>query len=145
MSFVPKDATFIPGPGRVFVFGSNLAGIHGAGAAHYAALYCGAVMGIGEGLMPLVSYPETCYAIPTKDEKIRTLPFDQVKKYVETFIQVAWERNDLTFFVTRIGCGLAGFTDYDIAPLFKDAPPNCELPPGWENFEEIYGTKKPQT
>lgn len=144
MTFVPKDAAFFPGPGRVFVFGSNLAGIHGAGAAKYAVHNFGAVMGIGEGLMPTDDHPG-CYGIPTKDEEIRTLSLDQVKQYVDNFIETAWERTDLTFFITRIGCGLAGFTDYDIAPLFKDAPPNCELPPGWENFEENYGTTKPQT
>ncbi len=142
--FVPKDSTFIPGPGRVFVFGSNLAGIHGAGAAHFALRNFGAVWGNGEGLMPNDSDPK-CYGIPTKDEQIKTLELEDIKKYVERFISVAWERRDLTFFVTRIGCGLAGFTDYDIAPLFRDAPPNCELPEGWESFEETYGKQFSQT
>lgn len=145
--FIPKDATFVPGPKRVFVFGSNVEGIHGAGAALTAYKMYGAVWGKGEGFYPNKDNPQS-YGLPTC-EKARTvihpLSFSRVKEHVEIFIQVSWERNDLTFFVTRIGCGLAGFTDYDIAPLFKDAPPNCELPPGWENFEEIYGTKKPQT
>lgn len=133
MQFIPKDATFIPGPGRVFVFGSNLAGIHGAGAALEARKKYGALQTVGEGLLPDEEHPG-CYALPTKDENIRTLPLEQVKKYVDRFIEIAWERTDLKFFVTRIGCGLAGFTDYDIAPLFKYAPPNCELPPGWEDL-----------
>jgi hypothetical protein len=135
--FIPKDSTFVPGPGRIFVFGSNTGGIHGAGAAHAAHKLYGAVWGHGEGLAG------DSYALPTKDEKLRTLSLEQVRENVERFISVAWERRDLVFFVTRIGCGLAGFTDYDIAPLFKDAPPNCELPMGWENFEEVYGRKTP--
>lgn len=136
--FKPVDAPFDPTADQVFVFGSNLAGVHGAGAAAFANQHCGAIMGKGEGLMPNSEVP-LCYGIPTKDEHIQTLPLDHVKYHVEKFIELAWERNDLSFFVTRIGCGLAGFTDYQIAPLFKDAPPNCQLPPGWENFEAEYG------
>jgi hypothetical protein len=137
IQFVPKDSTFIPGPGRIFVFGSNTEGIHGAGAALTARKLYGAVCGRGEGLVG------SSYALPTKDERLRTLSLEQVKWNVERFISLAWERRDLVFFVTRIGCGLAGFTDYDIAPLFKDAPPNCELPTGWENFEAMYGRTAP--
>jgi len=136
--FVPRDLKFEQEPGHVFVFGSNRAGVHGDGAAHFAAQACGAIMGKGEGLMPSSEVP-LCYGIPTKDHQIQTLPLEEVRVHVEKFIELAWERRDLTFFVTRIGCGLAGFTDYQIAPLFKDAPPNCELPPGWERFEEEYG------
>lgn len=136
--FVPRDATFEPEPGHVFVFGSNRAGVHGAGAALYAAQSCGAIMGKGEGLMPSSEVP-LCYGIPTKDHQIQTLPLEEIKVHIDKFIELAWERRDLTFFVTRLGCGLAGFTDYQIAPLFRDAPPNCELPPGWERFEEEYG------
>lgn len=137
-AFVPQDAAYDPNLGQVFVFGSNLAGVHGAGAAAFALQHLGAVMRQGIGLMPNADHPR-CYALPTKDEQIQTLPLEEVRKYVDKFIECAWERNDLSFFVTRIGCGLAGFTDYQIAPMFKDAPPNCQLPPGWENFEEVYG------
>lgn len=139
--FVPKDAVFTSGPGRVFVFGSNTEGIHGAGAASAAYKLYGAVWGKGEGLYPNDETP-TSYGIPTCSgarKIIQPLPFDKVQEYIETFIELAWSRPDLKFFVTRIGCGLAGFTDYDIAPLFEFAPPNCELPPGWQDFEKNYG------
>lgn len=134
--FVPMDSKFEPGPGRVFVFGSNLAGIHGAGAAKTARGY-GAVWGKGEGLMG------NTYAIPTKNGMLNTLPLEEVRSHVSRFVQFAKDNKDLTFFVTRIGCGLAGFTDYDIAPLFKEAPDNCELPIGWRGFEEKYGLFMP--
>lgn len=126
----PIDKVFHPSSGQVFVFGSNLAGVHGAGAAAMAREQLGAIDGYGFGPMPSVEKPR-CYAIPTKDQKIRTLPIENIKPFVEQFIMYAWERTDLEFFVTRIGCGLAGYTDKDIAPLFAFAPPNCVLPHGW--------------
>lgn len=121
----PVDKVFEPRPGHIFVFGSNLAGVHGAGAALTAKQKYGAKMGIGEGLKG------TSYALPTKDHNIQTLSLAEIKKHVDRFILFAWERSDLTFFVTRIGCGLAGYTDEAIGPLFEDAPPNCDLPHGW--------------
>lgn len=124
------DKVFEPGPGRIFVFGSNRAGIHGAGAASYAYRYQGAEWEEGEGL-----YGES-YALPTKGHRLQTLRLEEIKKHVDKFIEFAWERRDLTFFVTRIGCGLAGYSDADIAPMFKDAPPNCELPHGWDRWVE---------
>jgi hypothetical protein len=110
---------------RVFVFGSNLAGRHGKGAAQCARLCHGAVYGQGVGLQGY------SYAIPTKDEHIRTLPVQRIKAHVDTFVQFAKAHPAWTFEVTRIGCGLAGYKDADIAPLFSDAPSNCELPEGW--------------
>ena len=109
----------------IFVFGSNLAGIHGAGAALYARKHHGAILGQGIGLQG------DSYAIPTKDKKIKTLPLEQIKPYVDEFILFAKSHPELTFQVTRIGCGLAGYTDKDISPMFKDAPANCNLPDGW--------------
>jgi len=120
------DKVFEPGPGRIFVFGSNLSGIHGAGAALVAYEQYGAVWGQGIGLYG------SSYAIPTKDLGLRTLPLDSISYYVNCFTLEALNRQDLRFFVTRIGCGLAGYTDDEIAPLFKNAPPNCELPYGWK-------------
>lgn len=111
-------------PRTVFVFGSNLAGRHGKGAALYARQHHGAVYGQGEGLQG------DSYAIPTKDAQIRTLPLDAIAKHVETFLTFARQFN-ANFVVTRIGCGLAGYTDAQIAPMFKDAPANCLLPDGW--------------
>ena len=95
---------------EVFVFGSNLAGMHGAGAAYVAFQKFGAVMGCGVGLRG------QSYAIPTMQGGVET-----IKPYVDDFISFAKSRPDLFFYVTRIGCGIAGFRDKDIAPLFKDA------------------------
>ena len=119
------DKVFVPGPNRIFVFGSNLAGVHGAGAARTAYQEYGAVMGQGLGLQG------HSYAIPTKDEELHTLSLRTIAWYVTQFIDAAKMCPELHFFVTRIGCGLAGYTDAEIAPMFKDAPSNCELPEGW--------------
>ena len=110
---------------KVFCFGSNLAGIHGAGAARFAVENHGARYRQGIG------FQGNSYAIPTKDWYIKTLPLTEIQKHVDTFIQFAKEHPELTFEVTRIGCGLAGYTDYQIAPMFKNAPMNCQLPEGW--------------
>lgn len=109
---------------EIFVFGSNLAGIHGAGAAK-TALKWGAVMGQGEGIQGQT------YAIPTKDARIeRTLNFIKIESYVSNFINFAKANQHLTFLVTEIGCGLAGLVPKEVAPLFKEAVeiPNIHLP-----------------
>ena len=101
---------------QVFVFGSNLSGIHGKGAARMAHQYYNAEWGIGVG------FTGVCYAIPTKDYGIlRTLKLNEIKIYVNDFIETAKQFSDYTFLVTRIGCGLAGYRDEEIATLFKDA------------------------
>lgn len=119
------DKMFVPGPKRVFVFGSNKAGIHGAGAALTAHKMYGAVLGQGEGMQG------SSYAIPTKDEALETLPLFEISDCVSRFLEFARKNYDLSFFVTRIGCGLAGYDDRDIGPMFRGAPSNCELPYGW--------------
>lgn len=110
---------------NIFVFGSNLAGRHGRGAALEARLRHGAVYGVGEGLSG------RSYAIPTKDERLRTRPLPSIKQSVERFMKFAVEHPEMTFQVTRVGCGLAGYHDTDIAPMFAGAPTNCILPEGW--------------
>ncbi|MBQ2539066.1 MAG: hypothetical protein IKK04_09210 [Bacteroidales bacterium] len=107
---------------EIFVFGSNLAGMHGGGAARIALERFGAKMGQGVGLQG------QSYAIPTMQGGVET-----IKPYVDEFIQFAQQHPDLTFLVTRIGCGIAGFTDEEIAPLFEDAHlvANIVLPKGW--------------
>lgn len=110
---------------EVFVFGSNAAGRHGAGAAKFAAQHCGAIYGQGEGLQG------QSYAIPTKNSSIRSLFLTEIAEHVEKFIGFAYKNQHLQFIVSRIGCGLAGFTDEEIAPLFKNAPANCDLPGQW--------------
>lgn len=113
---------------EIFVFGSNLAGIHGAGAALYARKHHGAIYGQGIGRQG------NSYGIPTKDARIITLPLKDIKKYINQFITFAKHNHDMTFNVTRVGCGLAGYTDTDIAPMFKDAPSNCVLPSEWKYY-----------
>jgi hypothetical protein len=76
------------------------------------------------------------FAIPTKDEQLNTLPVNKIEKYVNNFIKYAVLNPDLTFQVTRVGCGLAGYDDTDIAPLFAAAPFNCILPVGWRNISQ---------
>ena len=95
---------------EIFVFGSNLAGAHRGGAARLAYERFGAVWGNGVGLQG------QSYAIPTMQGGVET-----ICPYVDDFIQFAKEHKQFTFLVTRIGCGIAGFRDEDIAPLFKEA------------------------
>jgi hypothetical protein len=97
--------------GEVFVFGSNLSGRHGKGAA-LQALEWGAIIGLGEG-----PYGNT-YAIPTKDNKLKTLPIKDIKACISRFERFAKNHPEKTFLVTEIGCGLAGYMPKDIAPLF---------------------------
>lgn len=106
----------------IFVFGSNLAGRHGKGAALYAKNFHGAKYGVGVGRTG------NSYAIPTKDERIRTLPLAQIAKYVAEFLDYAREHQHLEFEVTKIGCGLAGYSEHEIKPMFSNAPINCHLP-----------------
>ena len=95
---------------EVFVFGSNLHGHHAGGAARVAVMKFGAIWGQGVGLQG------QSYAIPTMQGGVET-----IKPYVDQFIDFAKEHTELFFYVTRIGCGIAGFRDRDIAPLFKEA------------------------
>ena len=107
---------------EVFVFGSNLGGFHAGGAARVALEHFGAVWGQGVGLQG------QSYAIPTMHGGV-----DVIKPYVDEFIAFAREHRELKFLVTPIGCGIAGFTIEQIAPLFADAidDENIILP---ENF-----------
>lgn len=122
----------------VFVFGSNDAGIHGAGAAKYAVQHKGARMGKSYG------HHGDSFAIPTKDEILETLPLDRINDYVRGFIAYARGKRKLKFQVTCIGCGLAGLQSHQIAPMFKDAPKNCYFDEGWRywlgNQHNYWGT-----
>lgn len=113
---------------KCFVFGSNEAGIHGAGAALYAYKKCGAVYGKGYG------HHGDSFAIPTKNEDIQTLPLLMIQGYVTGFIAFAYGKRKLKFMVTRIGCGLAGYTDKQIAPMFEGAPSNCMFDIKWKPY-----------
>jgi len=112
------------GAKEIFVFGSNQSGRHGAGAAK-TALGWGAVWGQAEGMQGRT------YGIPTKDSSVlKTLSIDEIKPYVDRFIEFAKTRPDLSFLVTEVGCGLAGLKPKDVAPLFKAAigQENIHLP-----------------
>lgn len=111
---------------EIFVFGSNLAGRHGAGAAKFAINNHGAKYGKGVGLQG------NSYAIPTKDEQLKPLSLGIIESYVQRFLEFAEWHPELTFNVTKIGCGLAGYKESQIAPMFEAAPSNCHLPFGWE-------------
>lgn len=110
----------------IFVFGSNLAGRHGKGAAKHAVQYCGAIYGQGEGRQG------NSYAIPTKDGRLNTLPLDRIQKHVQDFLKYVETHPEETFELTPIGCGLAGYEPKDIAPLFRDAPSNVIIPQSFE-------------
>lgn len=97
-------------PNEIFVFGSNLDGFHGGGAARIAMERFGAVWGQGVGLQG------QCYAIPTMQGGVET-----IKPYVDEFIAFAGQHPEYKFLVTRIGCGIAGFADEEMAPLFQEA------------------------
>lgn len=119
---VTKDNIF---PNEIFVFGSNIDGLHGGGAAAAASRYFGAIWGKGVGLQG------QSYAIPTIPGTVR-----DIKPYVDEFIQFAKNNTDKVFLVTRVGCGIAGFSVEDMAPLFVDALPveNIILPEEFVNF-----------
>lgn len=124
MKFTPENITEL-GEDEIFVFGSNLAGNHAGGAARIARQKFGAIMGQGVGLQG------QSYAIPTMQGGVET-----IKPYVDEFIEFASNCDQNTFYVTRIGCGIAGFKDEEIAPLFRDALGlyNVRLP---ESFVKI--------
>ncbi|MBD5340101.1 MAG: hypothetical protein HDR94_00840 [Bacteroides sp.] len=124
LKFTPENITKL-GEDEIFVFGSNLEGRHAGGAARVAYDKFGAVWGQGVGLQG------QSYAIPTMQGGVET-----IKPYVDAFINLAREWDQNTFYVTRIGCGIAGFTDEEIAPLFDEARDlyNVRLP---ESFVKI--------
>ncbi len=124
MKFTPKKITSLE-PNEIFVFGSNLRGIHRSGAAKMALERFGAVHGQGVGLQG------NSYAIPTMQGGVET-----IKPYVDEFIAFASRHHELIFYVTKIGCGIAGFKEEEIAPLFADAVTvsNIILP---QSFYEI--------
>ena len=120
-----QDTLIMDTKDMVFVFGSNESGRHGAGAARFAQQFKGAHEGLAFG------FSGQSFAIPTKDKLIRnTLSLGQIQLYVNDFIHMTYfpvesypqlSINNKTFQVTRIGCGLAGLNDADVAPMFKDA------------------------
>lgn len=116
----------------IFVFGSNEKGIHGGGAARVAHQKFGAEYGKGVGIQGNSYAIPTC-AIPTGQPNCE-IPLEKVAGYVRDFIQYAKINPELDFQVTMIGCGLAGWTSEQIAPLFVDAPENCQFDTAWQQW-----------
>ena len=106
---VASDSITQLGDNEIFVFGSNIQGMHGGGAAWYANKHFGAEWGVGEGLTG------STYALPTMEEK------SSLQHAVKNFIACARQHPELTFLVTAVGCGIAGYTAAEVAPLFRDA------------------------
>jgi hypothetical protein len=109
----------------VFVFGSNQAGRHGKGAALWARQHRGAIYGQAWG------HQGNSFAIPTKSATLETLPLGTIRAYVSAFIDYAKKHPELTFQLTPIGCGLAGYQREHIEPMFDGAPTNVLWPPEW--------------
>lgn len=117
---------------KIFVFGSNLLGRHGSGAARYAKQHYGAVYGEGIGRTG------NAYGIPTKYKGLMdpedVIPLVLIQTYVTQFIIYANTHSNLTFELTRIGCGLAGYKDEQIAPMFKGVSKNVIIPEEWKKY-----------
>lgn len=113
---------------KCFVFGSNEEGRHGAGAALHAMIHEGAKWGIGFG------HVGNSFAIPTKNGRLKTLKISAIKHYVGLFLAYAAITPDITYKVSRIGCGLAGYSDEEIAPLFVEATDNCLFDTEWKPY-----------
>jgi len=123
-----QDGTLPPDDGWIFVFGSNMWGRHGKGAARIAVLRYGAQEGVWFGPTG------RAFAIPTKlAPQAAGMSVRAIGEHVERFLKYARERPDVRFWVTAIGCGLAGHQHQHIAPLFATAPANCSLPEPWHN------------
>lgn len=121
---------------KIFVFGSNLAGRHGAGSALEARRNWGAVYGKGVG------FHGQSYAIPTKDQNLKVLSLSEIRWYVKEFIKYARNHKEHNFYLVPIGCGLAGYQPSDIAPMFKRAPPNISIPDAFQPFLTNLGRSK---
>jgi hypothetical protein len=110
---------------EVFVFGSNLGGRHGAGAARYALENFGAIYGMGHGLQG------RSYAFPTLDQNLKQLDSKLLSRFALTFYHTAANWPHYVFMLTKVGCGLAGYTEAEMKWYFKFAPDNVVKPEGW--------------
>lgn len=111
----------------IFVFGSNLDGVHGAGAARYARQYHGAQMGVGEGITG------TSYALPTVGHRLARMPLAAVEDHIRAFLAFAASNPGMTFALTPVGCGLAGHQKRDIWAILErqGLPRNVYLTSTW--------------
>lgn len=132
-SYYDENSKFYLDPELIFVFGSNEAGRHGAGAALYARLAMGAKYGIGFGVTG------RCFAIPTKDKRLRVLDISAICRYVTEFKTYVTNNPNLSFYITPIGTGYAGYSHSEIAPLFKGIK-NSWLPMAWKPYIDSNNT-----
>ena len=116
---------------QVFVFGSNLAGLHRGGAARTAKDYFGAMQGVGRG------WSGQSFAIPTLNEHFQPMPLSQIQHYIDDFKIYTKNHPKFTYFVTSVGCGGAGYQAKDIAPLFDGISDNVILPISFKKFLEL--------
>lgn len=132
------DAQELRDPIRIFVFGSNTSGRHGKGAALTARNQHGAEYGVAEGRTG------DAYALPTCDDRFRSMPLVWIQEHVDQFLAYAKAHPELTFQVTRVGCGLAHNQDSVIAPMFEHAPSNCYFDTAWapwlKQHKNFWGT-----
>lgn len=113
---------------HIWVFGSNLQGMHGRGAALIAAAHFDAERGVGKGRTG------NAYAIPTKATPRKSLTLPEIQPHVDEFLNYARKHQELKFWVTRVGCILAGYSDDQIAPMFRYAPDNCNFARDWKVY-----------
>lgn len=109
---------------EIFVFGSNRNGNHAGGAARQAKEDFGAEMGVGEGITG------QCYALPTLNEKMER-DWTMLIQAAANFIDCADRLPDFTFYLTKVGCGIAGYPEEEVKKLFQDTPGNVVKPEGW--------------
>jgi len=112
-------------PNQYFVFGSNLAGHHAGGAARYAKEHFGAEDGVGEGLTG------QCYAFPTLGKKLEQRNNEQLVMSARKLWKVARQNPDKVFLLTKVGCGIASYSEESMAMLFRGAPENIIKPKNW--------------
>lgn len=128
-----KD-TIIRDVNMVFVFGSNLSGIHGAGSARVAAKERNYPMGKGEGYHLDPRTGLATYALPTKGLNITDMKIYQIRRHVQKFIEFAQANPEMKFKVTQVGCGLAGHVPSIISAMFESAPKNCYFDSKWAKY-----------
>lgn len=112
-------------PKEIFVFGSNLAGSHGAGAARQAHVQFGARLGCGEGLTG------QSFAFPTLNHNLDQLPMHRLEEARDNLYLTCEEHPELRFLLTKVGCGLAGYVESEMRALFANPPSNLILPEDW--------------
>lgn len=120
----PENITNLQ-PHEIFVFGSNLNGNHAGGAAAYAKELFGAVEGIGQGITG------QCYALPTLDRKMQPMRLHILALYRDNFYLAAVHWPGKTFLLTKVGCGIAGYSEETMRELFRVKLSNVVYPKGW--------------